>query len=204
MDEIVAKAMLKWPDVPDVYNWLRLDERGRWRVRARDYEKSGRFETIGNRAVVEFIGRNYQCDDAGRWFFQNGPQRVFVGLACAPWVFRFDGRHLPITHTGRSAARIDAVLLDEDKTPVFATDIGPGALSDQDFDLFIAALRDAADGPLTDDALEAWLADGGDSAARCVIDGEPHAITRITHAELASRYGFNANPQPPAGAADCE
>ncbi|HEX4329053.1 MAG TPA: DUF2946 family protein, partial [Burkholderiales bacterium] len=79
MDDIVAQAMRKWPNVPDVYNWLRLDERGRWRVRARDYENTGRFETIGNPAVVEFIGRNYQPDDQGRWYFQNGPQRVFVG-----------------------------------------------------------------------------------------------------------------------------
>ena len=30
MDEIVARAMQKWPNVPDVYGWLRLDRRGTW------------------------------------------------------------------------------------------------------------------------------------------------------------------------------
>lgn len=204
MDDIVAAAMAKWPNVPDVYNWLRLDQRGRWRVRARDYEKSGRFETIGNRAVVEFIGRNYQADDSGRWFFQNGPQRVFVGLACAPWVFRFDGEHLPLTHTGREASSVDAVLIDEDQTPIFAADIGPGALSDQDFAGFIAALRDAGGKPLTDEAFEAWLGDAGKSQIRCAIGNASHMVERITRAELAQRYRFNPDPQPPAGAPDCE
>jgi hypothetical protein len=204
MDEIVAQAMLKWPNVPDVYNWLRLDERGRWRVRARDYESSGRFETISNRAVVEFIGRNYQADGAGRWYFQNGPQRVFVGLACAPWVYRFDGTNLPVTHTGRAAARLDAVLLDEDQTPVLVTDLGPGALSDQDFDAFMDSLRDAADHPPADAALESWLAGAESPELRCVLGGHCRAVARITRAELAGRYGFNPDPQPPVGAADCQ
>ena len=204
MDAIVAAAMQKWPNVPDVYNWLRLDERGRWRVRARDYEKSGRFETIANRAVVEFIGRNYQADEQGRWYFQNGPQRVFVGLACAPWVFRFDGASLPVTHTGVTSARVEAILLDENQTPIFATDLGPGALSDQDFDVFVAALRDAAGQPLGDTALEDWLDGGASHHASCTVNGKSHAVGRITRGELATRYGFNPDPQPPPGAPDCE
>jgi hypothetical protein len=203
MDDIVAAAMRKWPNVPDVYNWLRLDERGRWRVRARDYESSGRFETIGNQAVVAFIGRNYQSDERGRWFFQNGPQRVFVGLACAPWVFHFDGTQVPVTHTGRAATRVDAVLLDEQQTPIFATDLGPGALSDQDYDAFIAALRDADGVPLADTAFEAWLADQT-GAIYCAIDGTSRAVEPITRTGLATRYSFNPDPQPPAGAPDCE
>ena len=44
---------------------------------------------------------------AGAWFFQNGPQRVYVELEAAPWVWRVrrraDGR--PVTaHTGRAGA----------------------------------------------------------------------------------------------------
>jgi len=53
MDEIVLRAIAKWPDVPSVYNWLRLDRRGNWLVKG---------ERIGNAAVVEFIGRNYEQD----------------------------------------------------------------------------------------------------------------------------------------------
>ena len=84
MDDIVARAMHKWPDVPNVFGWLRLDRRGNWLVKSR----SAAFERIGNRAVIDFIGRNYAADLQGRWFFQNGPQRVYVSLDYTPWVFR--------------------------------------------------------------------------------------------------------------------
>ncbi|HMN64893.1 MAG TPA: DUF2946 family protein, partial [Burkholderiaceae bacterium] len=30
MDEQVLHAMARWPDVPAVWGWLRLDRRGRW------------------------------------------------------------------------------------------------------------------------------------------------------------------------------
>jgi len=203
MDDIVAAAMRKWPDVPDVYNWLRLDERGRWRVRARDYEHTRRFESIGNQAVVEFIGRNYQADAQGRWFFQNGPQRVFVGLACAPWVYRFDAGRPPLTHTGRRAARVDTVMLDEQQTPLLATDLGPGALSDQDFAPFIAALRDAAGRPVDDATLEAWLEHPAAATLHCLAGGRLLPVARVQRAALAARYAFIADPQPPAGAPDC-
>ena len=33
MDEIVLRSMLKWPNVPSVYGWLRLDRRGQWLIR---------------------------------------------------------------------------------------------------------------------------------------------------------------------------
>jgi hypothetical protein len=195
--------MAKWPDVPDVYNWLRLDERGRWRVRARDYEVSGRFETIGNQAVVEFIGRNYQADDQGRWFFQNGPQRVFVGLACAPWVYRLTGEGLPVTHTDRHAARIEAVLIDEQHTPILVTELGPGALSDQEFAAFAAALRNVQGQLLSDAAFESWLAHPVAGAIRIELAGQSVAVEPVTRATLAQRFAFNPDPQPPQGAPDC-
>ena len=34
----------------------------------------------------EFIHRNYAADERGAWFFQNGPQRVYVELEAAPFV----------------------------------------------------------------------------------------------------------------------
>lgn len=38
--------------------------------------------------LIAFIGRNYTCDKQGCWYFQNGPQRVYVELEAAPWVWR--------------------------------------------------------------------------------------------------------------------
>ena len=70
MDEIVARSLAKWPNVPAVYGWLELDRRGNWLIKG---------ERIGNVALREFIARNYDADERGRWFFQNGPQRVSSG-----------------------------------------------------------------------------------------------------------------------------
>ncbi|XOT98625.1 DUF2946 family protein, partial [Alcaligenes pakistanensis] len=33
-----------------------------------------------------FFNRNYQADEKGRWFIQNGPQRVYVRLDAAPLI----------------------------------------------------------------------------------------------------------------------
>ena len=77
MDPIVARAMARWPNVPAVYGWLALDRRGNWLIKG---------ERITHQSMREFIARNYQPDDAGRWYFQNGPQRVYVTLAYTPLV----------------------------------------------------------------------------------------------------------------------
>jgi len=85
MDEIVARGMARWPNVPAVYGWLQLDRRGNWRIKG---------EKVPNQALREFIARNYQADERGCWYFQNGPQRVFVELAYAPLVLHYEGAGL--------------------------------------------------------------------------------------------------------------
>ena len=79
MDDIVKQAMARWPNVPHVYGWLSLDRRGVWRIKN---------DTVTSELIAAFIGRNYASDDAGRWFFQNGPQRVFVALEYTPFIYR--------------------------------------------------------------------------------------------------------------------
>jgi len=91
LDEIVARSLAKWPNVPAVYGWLSLDRRGNWLI------KGGR---IGNAALRDFIARNYQADERGRWYFQNGPQRVYVALAYTPLVLHYEGERL-VDHCGR-------------------------------------------------------------------------------------------------------
>ena len=44
---------------------------------------------IKHAALNEYISRNYAHDDLGRYFFQNGPQRVFITLDATPWIARF-------------------------------------------------------------------------------------------------------------------
>jgi Protein of unknown function (DUF2946) len=121
MDDIVTRSMAKWPDVPDVYGWLSLDRRGNWLIKN---------ERIGNRALRDFISRNYQADARGCWYFQNGPQRVFVSLAYTPLVVRFEGDAL-FDHCGRPFQPVQAYLDDEGSVLMLGA-AGAGLLDDRD------------------------------------------------------------------------
>jgi hypothetical protein len=131
MDDIVARSIAKWPDVPDVYGWLSLDRRGNWLIKN---------EKIGNRALREFISRNYQPDARGCWHFQNGPQRVFVALAYTPLVLHFENDEL-LDHCGR-AFSLEQAYVDEEGSVLMAGKPGIGLLDDRD----LAAYADRAQG----------------------------------------------------------
>jgi Protein of unknown function (DUF2946) len=121
MDSVVARAMAKWPNIPAVYGWLALDRRGNWLIKG---------ERITNAALREFIGRNYEADSAGRWYFQNGPQRVYVTLAYTPLVVHHEGDQL-IDHCGRPfAARI--AYLDDEGSVLMAGERAIALLDDRD------------------------------------------------------------------------
>src|SRR5512137_711236 len=111
MDEIVEAALRKWPNVPHCYGWLALDARGDWYMRDDRVQAAGPFPLVKGSCIrhdklLGFIQRNYGCDEAGASYFQNGPQRVYVELEAAPYVWRVDGTPgaCQVTaHTGRPA-----------------------------------------------------------------------------------------------------
>lgn len=96
MDAIVEAAMAKWPKVPACTGWLGLDARGAWWMRDAAAQAAGPFASGGaargarlaHAGLIAFIARNYAADAQGRWFFQNGPQRVFVELEATPLIWR--------------------------------------------------------------------------------------------------------------------
>ena len=134
MDDIVRQAMAKWPNVPHCYGWLGLDARGQWYMRDDRVQAAGPFaggtpqskgSLLKHDKLVEFIGRNYLPDDAGQWYFQNGPQRVFVELEATPWVWRLAADFGIAGHTGRPAVLRQCVV-DETGRVYLDTDIGFG------------------------------------------------------------------------------
>jgi hypothetical protein len=192
MDATVAAALAKWPNVPDVHGWLRLDERGSYRLRAGD--ASARHEPIGNAALAAFIGSNYAADEAGRWFFQNGPQRVFVELAVTPWIYRLDHDLRIRTHTGQDAGAIDAVLIDDRATPIIVTALGPGVVDDRDLAHLLPHLCGEDGTTPSADGLEAWLEAPVDGRIWLRHAGTRLPVTTIARLDLATRFGFVANP----------
>lgn len=85
------RSLVKWPDVPDCFGWLALDRRGQWRMRD-EFTQQNKLpgQVIAHAALNEFISRNYASDSLGRYFFQNGPQRVFISLDATPWIVRIN------------------------------------------------------------------------------------------------------------------
>ena len=81
--------------------------------------------------LIEFIGRNYLADANGCWYFQNGPQQVFVELEATPWVWRVDPDGTVRTHTG-IPAQVQQCWVDEHGKVYLACDVGFGLLQSQD------------------------------------------------------------------------
>ena len=212
MDEIVLRSMLKWPNVPSVYGWLRLDRRGRWSIRmpsvtavptapgAADAAPS--FERIVNPAMIEFIGRNYTRDAEGRYFFQNGPQRVFVALEYTPWIYRLDssGQHF-VAHTGAAAGTPREAYLDDRGGLVVVCAPGPGAVLDRDLAAVTERFSDPAGHALDFETLIEKTGAGHSVRARLV--GTDVMVGTIRARELAARFGFIERPAPPEGQPDC-
>jgi hypothetical protein len=118
MDDTVKAALAKWPNVPDCYGWLALDARGDWFMRDDRTQTLGAFPAVkGSRIehdkLKAFICRNYAADARGWWYFQNGPQRVYVELEAAPLIWRLHddglGQRRLVSHT--QAASIDAAAV---------------------------------------------------------------------------------------------
>lgn len=203
MDEIVVRSMLKWPDVPSVYGWLRLDRRGNWLVKGRAVgDRMPPFERIANAALIEFVGRNYARDGSGRWFFQNGPQRVFVRPDYTPFVFRLDdcaGGF--VGHHGRAPQRIERAFLDEAGALVLDTDLGAGVVTDRDLAGVIERLAGENGEAIDAGALHAEVAAG--RARRVRLFGRPLELLPLVAADAPARFGFVADPRPAPGEPEC-
>lgn len=192
MDEAVRRAMARWPNVPAVFGWLALDGRGQWLIRG---------EPIGNPMVVEFIGRNYAADAHGRWYFQNGPQRVFCSLGYCPWVLRLaaDGFR---THTSVAVTRLHGAWIDRAGVLVLATELGAAILDDRDLEAISTRFVASSGSTLDDDSLSErfeQLQMGSDARLELQWGIDRIDVLPIETAEVPRRLGFVRDPQPLAG-----
>jgi hypothetical protein len=199
VDPIVVKAMQKWPNVPNVFGWLSLDRRGNWLIKG---------ERISNTALIEFIGRNYATDERGRWFFQNGPQRVFVTLACTPFVLRTVGGGVfqLETHTGRRLEHASGAWIDETGTLIVRWSAGVGAVTDRDLGEVSLHFTDSQGRSIPEQELAVALdPDAIRRRAGFWFDygGERLPVGRIHSAQLAQKFGFYPDPRPAPGEPEC-
>ena len=173
MDDIVKAALKKWPQVPHCYGWLALDARGQWYMRDDRIRATGPFPQVkGSRIehekLREFIQRNYAHDEQGAWFFQNGPQRLYVELEGAPWVWRLQPQAgWPLrSHTGL-CAQAQAAWLDEHGRLFVQTELGLGLVHSMD-------MIDAAQ----------------------AVEAGHWQVGEMPFCEMPARFGYRLQPQP--------
>ena len=205
MDDIVRQALAKWPNVPACYGWLLLDRRGNWRMRDEVVQhEQGLGTPIRHAALIAFIVRNYDVDSAGQWYFQNGPQRVYVELACTPWVVRLmqgeDGSLDLVDQTG-AAWEPTGCWLDEHGAVLFTGRVDEdsrvriGVLHDHDLGLFADALEG--------DESSAGHSPDSTEGQRFVWSDDIALPVQTIHAEeLGARFGFVASPAKHQAAPD--
>lgn len=190
MDESVRAAMAKWPDVPGLYGWISLDEAGHWRLKG---------EPITHAGLIEFINRNYECDEQGRWFFQNGPQRGYVDLAYTPWILHVDNAGQLRTHTGATVDSLQSAWVDDDGNLLLETPLGIGLVGTSSLATVAEWLVDASDQPLDADRVQALVTDLADGRAGELRlhapGGESLPVGFIERAAVAQHFGFVATPR---------
>lgn len=198
MDPIVQQAMAKWPNVPHCYGWLALDARGGWRMRderAQAQQLPG--DRINNAALLGFINRNYTHDEQGRWYFQNGPQRVYVNLEITPYIAHTDPAQGFVLQHGEALVLVDSVWMTESGQLILQSADKVAALDDRDLAQCLASLR--IDGtPIDDERLLAWLNGASDERLTMEYAGQRLPVQRIERAALAERFGFVRAPRPVA------
>lgn len=194
MDPSVKDAIARWPDVPAVFGWLSLDPRGRWRLHPQGQAAAGGpGESITNTQIQGFIDRNYERDDAGRWFFQNGPQRVFLRLDAAPYVLRLDDAgHALLTHTGQAVSAVSGWWLDDAGQLYAMASQGPGVVLDRDLPPLMERLVTEDGGALLDAIDRLAPAQSLRIALPGVYDAAP--LRLIDRAQVPGTLGFQANP----------
>jgi hypothetical protein len=143
MDQSVLDAVKRWPDVPAVYGWLSLTARGEWKLHPLgDAQAGGLGQGISNTQILGFMDRNYADQPDGAWFFQNGPQRVYVRLDAAPLIVHIDPTlHTLTTHHGKIVQHVLHWYCDETGQLYAKTDCGPARIDDRDLQVLAEVLR---------------------------------------------------------------
>lgn len=198
MDDIVLQAMAKWPNVPHCYGWLALDARGTWRMRDEAAQRTDApGDKLTNTALVGFINRNYLADERGCWYFQNGPQRVYVNLEATPYIARTDPQQGLVLQTGQAPGAIEQVFM----TDAGAIIVRAGKVLAQIDDRDVAQLLQlmTLDGnPVADDALLRWLESGAQQGAggKLALRWQDRQldVERLAAQEAPQRFGYVQRP----------
>ena len=187
--------MAQWPNVPDCYGWLGLDARGAWRMRderAQHLNEPG--DKVKQAALLGFINRNYCVDARGCWYFQNGPQRVYLNLEATPYIARTDPQQGLLLHTGEAFGPLERGFMTESGEMIVEGGGKVAQVDDRDVAQLMATLELDGAAP-SDEALMAWL-EGAAGSLLLRVQGQSAPVERIARDSVPQRFGFQRLPAP--------
>ncbi|MFZ6758715.1 DUF2946 family protein [Undibacterium sp. Ji50W] len=199
MDDIVKAALAKWPNVPHCYGWLALDARGNWRMRDdRCQALNLPGDVIRHPTLLAFIARNYLCNADGCWYFQNGPQRVYVDLEATPFIATTTAHGSFSLQHGEQAFTPELAFLDPQGRLQLSSGTTLAQLDDRDLAECLTWLSLDKE-PVRDEELLAWLDDTMTNGK--LLLQPPGArdlsleVQRCKENQLMREFGFVARPR---------
>jgi hypothetical protein len=149
-------------------------------------------DKLTNAALVGFIARNYLSDERGCWYFQNGPQRVYINLETTPFIARTDPAHGLVLHTGQPLGAPDDAFMTEAGGIVLRAGQTVAQVDDRDAAQLLQAFELEGRPAAIEDVM-AWLEGGaGDLALRW--QGRSIAVGRLAADGMPGRFGFVRRP----------
>lgn len=148
-------------------------------------------DVIRHPALLSFIWRNYLPDERGCWYFQNGPQRVYVELETTPYIARTDPVHGFVTHDGEPLAAIEQAWMTEEGRLVLRAGRKLAMVDDRDLGDCLPLLR--MEGNLIEDiVLMDWL-DDPQGSLQLLTGGKLMPVQPLKSTDL-QRLGFVSHP----------
>ncbi|MDG2302445.1 MAG: DUF2946 family protein [Gammaproteobacteria bacterium] len=169
IDKSVQKAMAKWPDVPECFGWLSLNRRAEWSIKG---------EKVHHTNTQRFLQRNYNFDNLGRWFVQNGPQRAFVSLEYTPRLYGFSNHSGFYIHDKAKMPDLLEFFLDEYGNLLLSTALGVGVVDDRDLSAASDLIETVNDIP-----------------TKLRYRDKNYKIKSISKAVVPQHFGFVLNPK---------
>jgi hypothetical protein len=149
-------------------------------------------DVIRHPALLAFIYRNYLRNNDGAWYFQNGPQRVFVNLVQTPFIARTDPIHGFITHDGAAMTPIEHVWITGEGRLILGSGERIAMIDDRDLAECLSLLRVEGE-PVDDTFLLEWLSNSK-STLQFLCGESLLPVHALYDENLGTALGFNPNP----------
>jgi hypothetical protein len=193
MDELVKQSLTKWPNVPHCYGWLALDARGAFRMRDEAVQAAHQpGDIIRHESLLAFIYRNYDCDSRGAWYFQNGPQRVYVELESTPFILRADPASGFVLHDRTPVREVDHVFMTHTGQLIIQSHQKIAMLDPSDLAYCLSMLY-VEGHVIADDDLLKWLITPN-QPLHMKVGQQYKSVEWLDANQLQKRLGFIAHP----------